>query len=57
MTAPVVTGYLVHYRGNYTLALVVSGTIALCGLLGWLVVMPPVRPVDWAAQGLDAQHP
>lgn len=56
MTAPVVTGYLVHYSGNYTLALVVSGTVALCGLVGWLVVMPEVRPVDWASRGGHAQH-
>jgi len=49
MSAPVVTGYLVEYGGGYTAALVVSGVVALCGLLGWLVVMPEVRPIDWAA--------
>lgn len=56
MTAPVVTGYLVQGSGNYTSALVVSGTVALCGLVGWLVVMPEVRPVDWASGGRHAQH-
>jgi MFS family permease len=50
MTAPVVTGYLVQYSGNYTSALLLSGSVALCGLIGWLVVMPAVRPVDWAAE-------
>ena len=49
MSAPVVTGYLVEYGGGYTAALVASGVVALCGLLGWLVVMPEVRPIDWAA--------
>ncbi len=49
MSAPVVTGYLVESGGGYTTALVVSGAVALCGLLGWLVVMPEVRPIDWAA--------
>jgi len=49
MSAPVVTGYLVEYGGGYTTALVVAGVVALCGLLGWLVVMPEVRPIDWAA--------
>jgi MFS family permease len=48
MSAPVVTGYLVEYGGGYTAALVVSGVVALCGVLGWLVVMPEVRPIDWA---------
>ena len=56
MTAPVVTGYLVEFSGNYTTALVVSGAVAICGLLGWLVVMPEVRPVDWAAQASNAPH-
>jgi MFS family permease len=50
MSAPVVTGYLVEYSGNYTSALVVSGIVALCGLVGWLVVMPEVRPIDWGVQ-------
>jgi hypothetical protein len=45
-----VTGYLVQYSGNYTSALLLSGSVALCGLIGWLVVMPAVRPVDWAAE-------
>ncbi|HTL49131.1 MAG TPA: MFS transporter, partial [Steroidobacteraceae bacterium] len=56
MTAPVVTGYLVHYSRGYTLPLVVSGSVALFGLVGWLVVMPEVKPVDWAAEGRHATH-
>jgi hypothetical protein len=46
----------VELGGNYTTALVVSGAVALCGLLGWLVVMPEVRPVDWAAQASHAPN-
>ena len=56
MTAPVVTGYLVESSGNYTSALVLSGAVAICGLIGWLVVMPEVRPVDWAEQASRATH-
>ena len=48
--APSVTGYLVkHDGGHYTLALWVTGAVALLGLLAWFFVVPPVEPVDWAA--------
>ena len=49
MTAPVVTGYLVQHTGHYTAALIVSGVVALFGLVAWLVVVPEVRPIDWSA--------
>lgn len=46
--APSVTGYLVQQNGgHYTLALWVTGGVALLGLLAWLVVVPVVNPVDW----------
>jgi MFS family permease len=54
MTAPVVTGYLVQQTGHYTSALIVSGIVALCGLVAWLVIVPEVRPIDWAAE--QAEH-
>ena len=50
MTAPVVTGYLVESSGNYTAASIVSGVVALCGLVAWLVVVPEVKPIDWKAE-------
>jgi MFS family permease len=50
MTAPVVTGYLVESTGNYTSASIVSGAVALCGLVAWLVVVPEVKPIDWKAE-------
>jgi MFS family permease len=50
MTAPVVTGYLVQQTGHYTSALIVSGAVALCGLVAWLVIVPEVRPIDWSAE-------
>ena len=50
--APSVTGYLVERNGgHYTLALWVTGAVALLGLLAWLVVVPPVEPVDWSRSG------
>jgi Arabinose efflux permease len=50
MSAPVVTGYLVQQTGHYTSALLVSGLVAMCGLVAWLVVVPEVRPIDWGAE-------
>jgi MFS family permease len=46
--APSVTGYLVKINGgHYTIALWVTGAVALLGLFAWLIVVPPVEPVDW----------
>jgi MFS family permease len=50
MSAPVVTGYLVQHTGHYTAPLIVSGVVALCGLVAWLVVVPEVRPIDWSVE-------
>jgi MFS family permease len=47
--APIVTGALVQASGHYTLALWVTGCVALSGVLGWLVIVPEVEPVDWRA--------
>jgi len=48
--APIVTGQLVVAAGGrYWLALWVTGGVALLGLLAWLVIVPPVEPVDWQA--------
>jgi MFS family permease len=49
VVAPIVTGYLVQWTGHYAVALWVAGVVALLGLIGWLLVVPAVRPVDWAA--------
>jgi sugar phosphate permease len=49
MTAPVVTGYLVQSSGNYTVALLVSGSVALFGLVAWLAIVPEVQSIDWGA--------
>jgi MFS transporter, ACS family, D-galactonate transporter len=53
MVAPVVTGYLVQHTGHYSLALLVSAFVGLLGLVAWLIVLPPVRPIDWSAHASD----
>ena len=52
--APIVTGALVEASGHYTLALWVTGGVALAGLLAWLLIVPVVEPVDWRRAGTTA---
>jgi sugar phosphate permease len=48
MSAPVITGQLVEARGgHYSAALWLTGAIALCGLIGWVLLLPPIRPINW----------
>jgi MFS family permease len=49
--APIATGLLVRANGgHYALALWFTGAVALCGVIGWLVVVPRrCDPVDWPA--------
>ena len=56
--APALTGWLVERDGgHYTLALWVTGGVALLGLLAWFVVVPPVEPVDWTVTRSPAPAP
>jgi MFS family permease len=57
MIAPVATGYLVEASGHYTAALWLAGVIALLGLVGWLVVVPTVRPIDWSIARTESPAP
>jgi len=48
VVAPIVTGYLVESTGHYTAALYLAGVVALIGLIGWVFIVPAVRPVQWS---------
>lgn len=48
IVAPVAAGYLAEATGHYTAALYTAGVVALIGMFAWLVVVPPVEPVDWS---------
>jgi MFS family permease len=49
IVAPLAAGYLAKATGHYTAPLYLAGVIALLGLLAWVVIVPPVRPVDWGS--------
>jgi MFS family permease len=50
MVAPVVAGYIAEATGHYDAALWLAGAVALSGVAAWLVIVPPVRPVQWGAE-------
>jgi MFS family permease len=45
--APALTGWLVYTYGNYNLAFIIAGLVSLLGLVGYLIVLPKVEPIDW----------
>jgi MFS family permease len=54
--APVVTGALVTAAsGDYTVALWVTGGVALVGFVAWLALVPHIQPVEWKAASVPAQ--
>jgi MFS family permease len=48
--APTVTGILVDATGTYVSAFALAGVINLIGFIGWVVILPKIEPVDWAAR-------
>jgi MFS family permease len=51
IAAPVITGVLVDSTGTFVAAFVLAAAINVVGLLGWLVMIPRVAPLEWAAVG------
>jgi MFS family permease len=53
MIAPAITGWLVFQTGHYELAFALAAIVNIFGFIGWVFVLPAVRPIDWllAAQG------
>jgi len=47
--APALTGVLVDASGSYVSAFVVAGLTSVVALIGWVFVMPSVKPIDWQA--------
>jgi sugar phosphate permease len=48
IVAPAVTGYVVDRTGEFTMAFIIAGIVALLGALGWGVIVRDVAPVDWS---------
>jgi len=50
---PIVTGALIDWTGQYRVAFLVAGVIALSGAAAWLLIVRRVTPVAWSATGQD----
>jgi MFS family permease len=44
------TGMLVDATGTYVSAFALAGVVNLIGFIGWIVILPKIEPVDWAAR-------
>jgi MFS family permease len=49
LVAPALTGVLVDQTGQFDLAFGLAAAINVLGLIGWMWVLPPIAPLDWAA--------
>ncbi len=47
--APLITGILVDQTGHFELAFALAAAINLLGFVGWVFIMPAVRPINWQA--------
>ena len=48
MIAPAITGWLVYQSGRYEFAFALAAVVNIFGFIGWVFVLPAVRPIDWA---------
>ena len=47
IVAPLITGYLMDSAGGFPAAFVVAGGVTLLGVVGWGLVIPKIKAVDW----------
>jgi MFS family permease len=48
LIAPAITGILVDQTGRFDLAFAVVAGVNVLGLIGWLVILPKIAPIDWS---------
>jgi MFS family permease len=48
MIAPVLTGLLVDRTGRFDAAFWLSAAVSAFGFLGWVWILPRIRPIDWS---------
>ena len=53
--APALTGILVDQTGQFELAFALAAAVNLLGLVGWVWVLPPIAPLDWAGLRIRAR--
>jgi MFS family permease len=46
--APALTGVIVDQTGRFDLAFGVAAAVNVLGIVGWVWLLPPIAPLDWA---------
>ena len=49
LVAPWITGLLVDRTGHFELAFTLSAAVSLLGFVGWVMVLPAIRPLKWSS--------
>jgi MFS family permease len=47
LIAPAVTGFIIGATGEYDRAFLLAAAINVLGLVGWVVMLPKIAPIDW----------
>ena len=55
LIAPAITGILVDQTGKFGVAFALAAGVNVLGLIGWLVVLPRITPINWS-RAADALH-
>jgi MFS family permease len=45
---PIVTGWVVFRTGSFSAAFVIAGAASIVGLVGWILMIRKVAPIDWS---------
>jgi MFS family permease len=48
--APALTGFLVGATHHFTAAFLVAAVVSVLGVVGWVLMIPKVAPLEWAAR-------
>jgi MFS family permease len=50
IVSPIVTGFVVDQTGSFLVAFLMASASAFIGIIGWLVIVQRVEPVQWSGQ-------
>jgi MFS family permease len=47
IVGPLVTGVIIDRTGGFHAAFLLTAAVTLCGLVGWLLMIPRIAPLEW----------
>jgi sugar phosphate permease len=48
LVAPTITGVLVDRTGLFDVAFAIAAAVNVLGLIGWVLMLPKIAPIQWA---------